>query len=164
VTAKGEAMFFRHHTDKLIYPLLVVVLLTVVSYRPTYHLRREMPDSFFTSSASDSTPKRALDKKIASAYWESAQRNIQWRYPHGHPLPPDAPAEFNVDVRALAGNASDPTTRALYWHRLQQVWPLPEAWNKRYEWDWSWVSDPLASSSQWMKDTWQRWFTMHGPR
>jgi len=56
-------MFFRHHTDKLIYPLLVVVLLMVVSYRPTYHLRREMPDSFFTSSASDSTQKRALDKK-----------------------------------------------------------------------------------------------------
>src|SRR5437667_12735090 len=157
-------MFVRHQSDKLMYPLLAAVLLMIASYRPKYHLRSDMPAGFFSASASDSSPKRGLEKKIAWAYWEAAHMNVQWKYPYGHPLPPDVPAEFSIDAQALGPSASDPATRTLYWRRLQQVWYLPETWKKDYGWDWSWVSDPIASAAQGMKDSWDRWFAMHGPR
>jgi hypothetical protein len=157
-------MFLRHHTDKLIYPLVFALVLMIASYRPKYHLRTEMPSGFFAASTSESAQKRNLEKKIAWAYWESAQMNVQWKYAYGRPLPPDAPAEFSIDAKALGPGAADPALRALYWRRLQQVWPLPETWKKDYGWDWSWVGDPLASGTQWMRDSWDRWFSMHGPR
>lgn len=157
-------MFFRHHTDKLIYPLAAAALLMFVSYRPEYHLNPEMPKGFFRSSDFDSPQKQAQEKKIAAAYWDSAQMNIQWKFTHGHPLPADVAAEFNIDAKKFGPGASDPATRLLYWRRLQEVWAMPEAWKKQYEWDWSWVSDPLASGAEWMRDSWNRWFSMHGPR
>ena len=156
-------MFFRHHTDKLLYPLLLAVILMVISYRPTYHLRPDMPPGFFISS-SDSVQKRSEQNKIALAYWQAARANIQYRYTYGHSLPPDAPPEFSIDPKSFGARASDTLTRALYWQRLQQVWYLPETWTKDYGWDWSWVSDPITSAAEWMRDTWNRWFAMHGPK
>jgi len=84
-------MFFRHGLDKLIYPVIAIALLIFVSYRPEYHLRTEMPADF-SSAASSGTKQRTLEQRIAWAYWESAQMDIQWKYPHGHPLPADPPA------------------------------------------------------------------------
>ncbi len=145
-------MFFRSHLDKLVYPVIAVVLLLLVSYRPKYHLRTEMPPGFFSEANSAPSQKRGLEQRIASAYWESAQMDVQWKYPYSHPLPPDPPPEFKIDAPALGPAASDPATRALYWHRLQQVWYLREAWNKEYEWDWNWASDPIVNGGQWLRD------------
>jgi hypothetical protein len=155
-------MFFRHHSDKLMYPLLVLALLAIVSYRAKYRLKAEMPAGFF--STSDAPQKHSLDKKIAWAYWESAEMNIQWKYPYGHHLPNDPPPEFSIDAHGLGPSASDPATRLLYWKRLQQVWYLPETWEKDYGWDWSWIGDPLTSASEWMRDRWNSWFAIHGPK
>lgn len=157
-------MFLRHHTDKLIYPIAAAVLIAFLCYRPTYHLSPNMPDGFFLPSDSNSPQKLAQQKKIASAYWDAAQMNIQWKFTHGHPLPAEIPAEFAIEARSLGPSASDPVVRLLYWRRLQEVWPLPQTWKKQYEWDWSWASDPLASAAEWMRDSWNRWFAMHGPR
>ena len=44
-------MFFRHSTDKLIYPLIVLVILVAISYRPAYRLRPDMPQGFFAADA-----------------------------------------------------------------------------------------------------------------
>jgi hypothetical protein len=148
-------MFFRHSFDKLIYPAIAIGVLIFASYRPTYHLRADMPRDFFSSSPS---AKGALDKKIAWAYWESAQMDIQWKYPHGHPLPNDPPAEFHVQAEALGPAASDPEVRQLYWHRLQQVWYSSDTWRKEYEWSAGWVSDPLTSTGQWLRDLMDRLF------
>ena len=146
-------MFFRHSYDKLIYPLLAIVALTAVSFRPKYHLRGDMPPDFFPTMAANSSPqKRSLDQKIAWAYWESAQMNIQWKYPHGQTLPPDPPPEFRVDAKALGSSADDPATRQLFWRRLQQVWYSPETWQKQYEWSLDWASDPISSGAEWLKD------------
>src|SRR5690349_12784350 len=112
-------MFFRHSYDKLIYPLVLLAGLAAISYRPRYHLRGDMPAEFFPSSPSTTPAKRSLDQKIAWAYWESAQMDIQWKYPHGKTLPADPPPEFRVDARALGPNAADSVTRQLYWRRLQ---------------------------------------------
>jgi hypothetical protein len=156
-------MFSRYHTDKLIYLIVVALVLMIASYRPKYQLRPDMPSGFLSASASDSVQKRDLEKRVAAAYWQSAQANVQWKYPHGHPLPADAPADFSIDARFLGPSASDPATRALYWRRLKEVWFLPETWKKDYGWDWSWAH-PLAAGAQWMKDSWDGWFSINGPR
>ncbi len=153
-------MFFRSHLDKLVYPVIAVVLLLIISYQPKHHLRADMPAGFF-SEASSPDQKRELERRIAAAYWESAQMDVQWKYPYSHPLPPEPPPEFKIDAPALGPSASDPATRALYWHRLQQVWYLPEAWDKDYEWDWSWVTDPLTNGGQWLRDHADKLFTVH---
>jgi len=153
-------MFFRHNTDKLIYPFIAIVILVALSYRPVYRLRPEMPRDFFPA-AEPCGPKRPVDQKIACAYWDSAQMNIQWKYPHGHPLPADAPPEFGIDAPALGAAASAPLTRALYWHKLQQVWFAPESWTQQYEWNFGWANDPLTSAGQWLKDVMGGLFSTH---
>src|SRR5216684_3941605 len=66
-------MFYRTHLDKLIYPVIALVLLVLVSYRPKYHLRADMPSAFFSAAAATPNQKRGLEQRIASACWESAQ-------------------------------------------------------------------------------------------
>jgi|SRR5579864_261110 len=149
-------MFFRRHTDKLLIPIILAIVFVASSYRSKYHLRPEMPPAFF---AEKGTPASALEKKVAQAYWKTARSEIQWRYGYGHPLPTDPPGEFQIDSRELSPAASDPTTRLLYWHRLQQVWYLPETWYKDYGWDFAWVGDPLASGADWIKQQANRLFS-----
>lgn len=155
-------MFYRHSFDKLIYPSLAFFILLAVSYHSKYRLRSEMPETFFSDHADNQNQRRkaSLEKRIAWAYWESAQMNIQWEYPHGSTLPADPPPEFRVEASALGPDASDPVLRALYWHRLQEVWPLPEAWKQKYEFSLDWAGDPIVSASQWLKDRVDRWFTI----
>ena len=148
-------MFFRHSADKLIYPFVALFVLIFISYRPAYRLTPDMPQDFFAADA-PCGPRRPVEQKIACAYWDSAQMNIQWKYPHGYPLPVDVPPEFGVDAPALGPEASAPATRVLYWHRLQQTWYTPEAWKETYEWNWGWASDPLSSGAQWLKDMFGR--------
>ena len=145
-------MFFRHSYDKLLYPLILFVALLAISYRPKYHLRGDMPPGFFQPSTGMTAAKRSLDQKIAWAYWESAQMDIQWKYPHGETLPADPPSEFRVDARALGAEAADLATRQLYWRRLQDVWYVPETWQKQYEFDLGWLSNPLVSIGEWLRD------------
>ena len=57
-------------------------------------------------AASSGTKQRTLEQRIAWAYWESAQMDIQWKYPHGHPLPADPPAEFRIDAYSRSGCGS----------------------------------------------------------
>ncbi|HZP16900.1 MAG TPA: hypothetical protein VFB00_02975 [Terriglobales bacterium] len=145
-------MFFRHSTDKFIYPLIALGLLLFVSYQPKYRLRTDMPAGFYPVPRAASVQKRSMDERIAWAYWESAQMDVQWRYPYGHPLPMEPPPQFHVDAQALGPGAANLATRKLYWTRLQQVWNLPTSWEKDYEWDWSWASDPMSSGGQWLRD------------
>lgn len=155
-------MFYRHSFDKLIYPTLAFLILLAVSFHPKYRLRSEMPNPFFSDNANSQNQgrKTSLDKRIAWAYWESAEMNVQWQYPHGSILPADPPPEFRVEASILGPDASDPVLRLLFWHRLQQVWPLPEAWKQQYEFSFTWASDPVASASQWLKDRADRWFSI----
>ena len=145
-------MFFRHSADKLIYPIIAVVILMLISYHPVYRLRSDMPQGFYAAKERCG-PKRPVEQKIACAYWDSAQMNIQWTYTHGRPLPIDVPSEFAIDVPALGPSASSESTRQLYWRRLQEIWYVPDTWSKTYEWSWSWASDPLDSAGQWLRDT-----------
>jgi hypothetical protein len=152
-------MFFRHHSDKIIFPIIFVIVLFASSYRGKYHLKSDMPAAFFGEDLPLKEP--SLDEKIARVYWKSAQLNIQGRYPYSSPLPPDPPAVFQVDAQGLGPAASDPATRLLYWNQLQRVWYSPEIWQKDYGWDFSWISDPITSGGTWIKNTTDRLFTGH---
>jgi hypothetical protein len=154
-------MFLRHHGDKLIYPLFVIGLVVFVSYRPTYRLRTEMPPFF--GLAQTAADKNSPQSKIAAAYWHSALTDVQWKYPHGHPLPTDPPVEFHADAKSLGPIATDSGVRSLYWRRLQQVWMAPEAWTQHYEWDWGWTNDPFTAISEWLHETADRWLRTHAP-
>src|SRR5438874_11506794 len=151
-------MFFRHHVDKLIYPVIVLVIVVLICYRPTYHLRAEMPDAFFSQGGNGQASSR--EQKIAWAYWESAQMDVQWKYPHGRPLPVDPPPEFRIDALALGPAASDPVVRLFYWHRLRDAWYSPEIWKTDYEWNFGWTSDPLGSAGQWLKEVISKLFSI----
>jgi hypothetical protein len=152
-------MFFRHHSDKILIPIIFGFALFATSYRGRYHLKTEMPAVFFAPDEKSKQP--SPEQKIAWAYWNTALMEIQWRYPYSHPLPPDPPAEFQVNAKALGPSASDPAIRLLYWHRLQRVWYFPEIWQKDYGWDFSWIGDPLAAGGTWLKNTAERLFTGH---
>lgn len=154
-------MFFRRHTDKLIYPIILLVLVIFISYRPKYRLRPDMPAAFFPVAAA--IDKNGIQNRIAREYWESARRDVQWKYPHGYTLPDEPPPEFRVDGKTFGPVASDPTIRALYWRRLQQLWSYPEAWKQAYEWDWSWTSDPFTSASEWLHNHADLWLRAHAP-
>jgi len=145
-------MFFRHSIDKVIYAIIALVIVVLISYRPAYRLRSDMPQGFY-ATAEPCGPKRPVEQKIACAYWDSARMNIQWKYPRGRPLPVDVPSEFLLDAPALGAAASSDLTRQLYWHRLQEIWYVPDTWSETYEWQWSWASDPLDSAGQWLRDT-----------
>ena len=144
-------MFFRHSADKLIYPLIAAILIVFVSYRPRYRLRPEMPRAFF-SEASSSEGQPFLEQRIAGAYWESAQMDIQWQWPHGHTLPVAPPVEFRITAQGLGPAASDQALRQRYWNRLRQVWNSPDVWRLEYEWNWSWASNPVTSAGEWIRD------------
>jgi hypothetical protein len=154
-------MFVRHSVDKLIYPLIAAAIIVAVSFRPIYRLRAEMPAAFF-SEANASTARghaASLEKSIAAAYWESAQNDIQWKFPHGSALPLNPPPEFRVKGQAVGLVASDQVIRQHYWSRLRLVWELPEVWKTEYGWNWSWRGHPLSSASQWIRDTSARLFS-----
>lgn len=152
-------MFFRHSIDKLIYPVLAAAVLLLIGYRPQYRLTDEMPKEFY--SEPDAGQATSTARKIAWAYWESAQMDIQWKYPRGSTLPAEPPAEFRIDAKALGPAATDPAIRMQYWHRLQLVWYLPDTWKEEYEWGWSGVGNPITAASQWVRDRFDRLFTIH---
>ncbi len=102
-------MFYRHHTDKLLIPVGLLVVLFLTSYRPTYHLRSEMPAAFFEQD--QKSQGSSQERKIAWAYWESALMNVQWQYPYSHPLPSDPPSEFQVNANG------DPVSSGASWLR-----------------------------------------------
>lgn len=149
-------MFYRRHVDKLLIPIVLGLLFVVASYRGKNHLRSEMPAAFFAEKDRSNASK--LDRQIAGAYWNAARSQVQWRYAYGQVLPADPPPEFQIKDPSLGVGAEDPAVRMLYWHRLQEVWYLPEAWKKDYEWDVTWVGDPLTSAANWIKEETRRIF------
>ena len=155
-------MFYRRHSDKLIYPAIALILFLVFSYRPKYHLRSQMPSAFYSGSSVSRSLASDNDKKIAWAYWESALMDIQWKYSRHAALPSDPPPEFRVDVKALGPATSDPAVRELYWQRLQLVWSSPDTWKDDYEWDFGWVRDPVEGVEEWVNAMSRRSVTFPG--
>src|SRR5438552_11485793 len=103
-------MFFRHALDKAIIAVVAVIILVLISYRPQYRLRGDMPPGFYKSSAANEGARHSLEERIAWGYWESAVMDVQWKYSRVQPLPFEPPAEFHLNAQALGPTASDPAT------------------------------------------------------
>lgn len=149
-------MFYRHHADKLIFPIIALVIFLLLSYRPKSHLISQMPDGFFPGASSTHVYASENDKRIAWAYWETALMNVQWKYSRNSTLPADPPSEFRVDIRALQPATPEAELRQLYWRRLQQVWNSPDSWKNDYQWDFGWVRDPVEGIAGWIRSLSQK--------
>ena len=141
-------MFIRRGYDKILVPVLAVGLFLYVSIRSEFRLRTEMPQQFVDQFSAGSARKGASEEQIARAYWTCATTQIQWKYSYGYHLPQDPPAEFAVTGQGLG---TDDASRARYWRKLQEVWYLPSAWSKQYEWDFTWLNNPLKSAGTWLE-------------
>jgi hypothetical protein len=137
-------MLIRWKIEKFVIPLLAVGLIVYTSYRPKFRLRLDMPPTFVDLSGSSPAQKRVAEELLARAYWDCAVTEIQWKYSRAY-LPPSPPPEFNVTSEDSTVTAGDPDARARYWQKLQDVWYLPNTWEKSYEWDLGWLRDPLVS-------------------
>src|SRR5439155_2487152 len=93
--------------------------------------------------------RRAGEERLARAYWDRAVRFVQWKYQFGAKLPEEPLPEFNVAEVSLPGRLSkiDAQSRIQYWRRLRLVWPLPEAWEKSYEWNSQWLWKDLVNKT-----------------
>ena len=141
--------------EKRKYDIVFIVLIAVAlagyaSIGSEYRLRSEMPAEFFEASRAPSA-KRAGDEKVARAYWNCAETQVQWRYGYAHRLPEDAPAEFVVTVDQAGNAANDKALRERYWQKLRDVWGISTVWHKEYEWNPDTLRNSLQSAGQWLE-------------
>jgi hypothetical protein len=149
-------LYFRQEYDKVLIVVVVVGLFLYASLQPSFQMRADMPSEFVDAPSSQSTEKRAAEEKIARAYWDCSITVIQGKYSHGHPLPLNPPDDFRVTRQDLGEDAADPAARARYWRRLQEVWYLPSTWRKVYEWDLSWMANPVKAAGEWLQDRFRK--------
>ena len=136
------------HFDKIVIVLLSAGLFFYASIKQTFRLRGEVPTQFIDTTSSSEDQPGAV--KTARAYWDCAVVHIQWKYGYGYPLPAEPPPEFTLTKGDYDSVASDPVTRARYWHKLQVVWPIPSTWRKTYAWDFNWITDWIEPTQDWL--------------
>jgi hypothetical protein len=148
-------MFVKRKYDAIVIVTLAIGIFVVATIRPKLKLRPEMPAEFVAAQASWSAQKRAEEERIAGAYWECVETVIEQEYGFRRqsPLPLEPPPEFTVAADEKGPIPADPETRARYWRRLRGLWYTPGIWEKVYEWDFSWMSDPVAAGAKWLQDT-----------
>ena len=135
-----------------IVAVAIVGLLAYATLQPQYRLRADAPPEFMREAHAMPPQKRALEEKVARAYWNCAVTEIQWRYGYGHRLPQSAPAEFTISSPELGPTASDSDTRARYWNRLQEVWYMRTIWSKEYGWNFRSLSDSFEAAGRWFEE------------
>src|SRR5579863_9550290 len=85
---------------------IVLVLLSIASFRSEFRLRSDMPTEFFDGTHI-THEKRISEQKIAQAYWDCAVKEVQWKYGYAHRLPDDPPAEFRLSAADVGPIAKD---------------------------------------------------------
>jgi hypothetical protein len=131
-------MFVKRKTDKYVILLLAAGVFCFFSYRPRFRISTQMPVEFLDASQVKTKAQHTAEEKLANAYWACVVNTIQWKYTYGNRLPPVAPPEFTITSGDPA-TADDVSARARYWQKVQQVWNIPNIWNKQYEWDTGWT-------------------------
>jgi hypothetical protein len=123
-------------TNRLIVGAILIGLAAFAysSFDAKLRLRPDMPKDFMDSSKSITAANRAQEERLARAYWRCALA-VQWKYGYGHRLPDDPPPEFLVTTQDVGTAASDTGSRLRYWHRFQEVWYVPNNWEKSYAFD-----------------------------
>ncbi len=137
---------------------LAAGIFAVLSIRPVMRLKGRPPAEFVEMPESWSAERRAAEGPAALAYWECAQQIVQAKYVYGTPLPASPPPEFSIAKADLPRGSSGKSNeeRLRYWSRLQQVWSLPQSWDKSYEWSTDWVGQALLDSQRFAVRVWER--------
>jgi len=131
-------MFVKSKTDKFVILLLAIGVFCFFSYRPRFRISTKMPVEFLDASQVKTKAQRTAEEKLANAYWACVVNTIQWKYTYGNRLPAVVPPEFAITSGDPA-TAADVSARSRYWQKVQQVWNIPNIWNKQYEWDTGWT-------------------------
>ncbi len=123
------------------------LLFVYLSTRPLLRLRNKAPAEFFDTPANWNAERRQAEELRARAYWERAVRLVPQKYSFRERLPDDPPPEFNIEEKDFPGKGFESVSaaRAHYWHKLHQVWDLPQAWENSYEWNTYWIYSALLS-------------------
>jgi hypothetical protein len=135
-------------TNRLIVAAILIGMAAFAysSFDARLHLRPEMPKDFVDNSKSIPASDRSREEKLARAYWKCAQ-SIQWKYGYGGRLPDDPPPEFLVTAQDVGTAASDTSSRRRYWRRFQEVWYVPNNWEKSYDLDFPQVTRSLQAGA-----------------
>ena len=125
-------MALRRRHDVIIIAALILAAIAYGASRSEFRLRPDMPVEFFDGSKL-APQKRASERKIAQAYWNSAVKQVQWKYGYGSRLPIDPPPDFSVSTDEIGPMAKDEAVRRHYWEQLRAAWNLSSAWKTQYE-------------------------------
>jgi hypothetical protein len=141
--------------DVIAIIVVVICIMAYASIRSEFRLRSTMPAEFFESSTVP-REKRAVEERLAKAYWKCAVTQVQWRYGYAHRLPEQAPPDFSVTVEQAGRAANDQNLRARYWQKLRELWGVSALWQQRYEWNTISLRNSLQSAGQWLENHMRR--------
>ena len=130
---------------------IVLVLLSIASFRSEFRLRSEMPREFFDPSRVELN-KRSSEEKVARAYWNCAVTEVQWKYGYAHRLPDQPPPEFALTTSELGALAKDEAIRHLYWQKLRVTWNVSSVWKNEWGWSFAAFSQSLRTGGDWWKE------------
>jgi hypothetical protein len=130
---------------------LVLLLVSIASFRSEFRLQAEMPVEFFDGKHMESK-RRASEERVARAYWNCAVEQVQWKYGYAHRLPDDPPAEFALFAAEVGPVANDQVVRRYYWRKLQATWIVTNMWKS--QWSLSFVAfrESLRTGGDWWKE------------
>ena len=151
-------MAVRRKYDIAIIVTLVLAAIAYGASRTEYRLQPEMPVEFFDGTHLPPA-KRAVEMKIAKAYWNCAVKQVQWKYGYASRLPDDPPPEFSVSVNEVGPVAKDETVRRHYWQKLHSTWTVSAAWNNQLEWSSISFRQSLRSAGEWWKQVTRDFFS-----
>lgn len=141
-------MAVRRKYDIVIIIGLVLAAVAYGASRTEYRLQPDMPREFFDSSTVPPT-KRAMEQKIAAAYWNCAVKEVQWKYGYSSRLPEEPLPEFSVSVNEIGPAARDESIRRRYWSQLRTIWNLSSAWKTEYQWSSVSFRQSLHAAGDW---------------
>lgn len=141
----------RRKHDILAIVGLVLILVSIASFRSEFRLRPEMPAVFFDGKHLASA-KRNSEEKIARAYWNCAVERVQWKYGYAYRLPDDPPDEFAVSPMLVGAVANDASVRRYYWQKLRATWSISSVWNNQWEFSFVAFRQSLRTGGDWWKE------------
>jgi hypothetical protein len=141
-------MALRRKYDIAIILTLVLAVLAYGSFSSEFRLKADMPAEFFEASQIPPS-KRALEEKVAKAYWDCAVRQVQWKYGYASRLPDDPPPEFGLSSTEVGPIAKDEAVRRRYWQQLRATWHLESAWTNEYVWSSISFRQSLRTAGDW---------------
>jgi hypothetical protein len=142
--------------------LLLLAVIGFLSHRPVMRLKSELPPGFMEVRKDWDAERRAAEERTARAYWQLALNVVQSQHAYGTKLPENPFPEFKLDEREFPEGSSEasPATRAKYWKRVREAWPLPQAWQQHHEWSLAWFPEMMTrfamASSQFFSSIWAR--------